>query len=241
MESWWLWEDGERSPFENMAIDELLLSSQEQLEAMPLIRIYGWDRPSVSIGYVQNYDAAPAGGYTVVRRPTGGGVVFHDHDLTYTIVVPESHPICQLDRIESYHVFHRAILKALAELGISGELAPDQNAPVDRAVMQCFTTPTRYDVLGDGRKLAGAAQRRTRDGILHQGSISLDASGGNRLTLAQLLKKVFASEFNIDFKNFVPGSKLLSDAAAVAAAKYASAEWNKRRNSTGSEESAAAH
>jgi len=230
MESWWLWRDEDRSPFLNMAIDELLLVEPHYLAGLPMVRIYGWDRPAVSIGYVQNYTAAPPQGYTIVRRPTGGGVVFHDVDLTYTVVLPAAHPICRLDRMESYHVFHRAILRALAELGIHGELAPDHvAASVDRATMQCFTTPTRYDVLGDGHKYAGAAQRRTRDGILHQGSISLQAARGDRLRLIELLIKVFGSEFHLDFKNFIPDTTLLTAATAMAATKYATSEWNHRR------------
>lgn len=226
---WQLWQDCCHSPFLNMAIDELLLEESVKIGA-PLLRIYGWDIPSVSIGYVQNISAAPAHGYTVVRRPTGGGVVFHDRDLTYTAVIPAVHPINSLDRMESYHVFHRAVLRALAHFNIHGELAPEHHAPVDRAFMQCFTTPTRYDVVGnDGQKFAGAAQRRTRGGILHQGSISLESAGGDRECLARELIAAFREEFNVEFDAFQPSPSFLQQAEALAVSKYARAEWNRDR------------
>lgn len=222
---WYLWMDGDASPFLNMAVDELLLPEMASA-GIPLLRIYGWDRPSISIGYVQDYNAAGGGGYAVVRRPTGGGVVFHDRDLTYTVVIPPEHQVCSLDRVESYHVFHRAVLRAMRCFGVAGELAPDQATAVDRATMRCFSTPTRYDVIGDGRKYAGAAQRRGRDGILHQGSISLELSGGDRAALSEALVAAMAEEFGISFEKFVPGDTLLKKAGELAAEKYATTAWN---------------
>ncbi len=222
---WYLWLDESHSPYVNMAIDELLLERAMELDA-PLIRIYGWDRPSVSIGYVQKYSAAPQTGYTIVRRPTGGGVVFHDADLTYTAVVPAEHSICKLDRVESYHVFHRAVLRMLSALGLAGSLAPDEAGPVDRATMQCFTTPTRYDVLSQGKKYAGAAQRRGKTGILHQGSISLKAADGDHEQLSRELIQGLKEEFQIDFKNYVPECKLYDTAENLVKTKYSTEAWN---------------
>ncbi|MBN2643646.1 MAG: lipoate--protein ligase family protein [Victivallales bacterium] len=224
-DTWFLMEDKARSPYMNMAIDELLLAEAPTYNT-PLIRFYTWDRPSVSIGYVQKYSAAPEKGYTIVRRPTGGGVVFHDSDLTYTAVIPVNHPIYRLDRMESYHVFHRAVLRALDALGLPGCLAPDESGPVDRATMQCFTTPTRYDVLSQGKKYAGAAQRRGKTGILHQGSVSLKAASGNYQLLKEKLIKAFEEELNINFKNFVPDCRLYKMAEKLAMSKYSVGAWN---------------
>ncbi len=226
--NWLLWLDGSHSPYENMAIDELLLAEVAR-SGMPLIRIYDWNCPSVSIGYVQKYEAAPQHGYTIVRRPTGGGVVFHDTDLTYTAVIPAPHPICALDRVESYHVFHRAVLRTLAAFGRHGQLAPNECGPVDRATMQCFTTPTRYDVVCDHTKYAGAAQRRGRDGILHQGSIALKAADGDKDALIAQLIKCFEEEFKIRFESYHPADRLLSEARQLAAGKYSRPEWNVTR------------
>lgn len=226
-ETWRLWEDGEHSPFLNMAVDELLL---EKASGTPLIRIYDWDRPSVSIGYVQDYYAAPREGYTVVRRLTGGGIVFHDSDLTYTVVIPSGHPIDKLNRMESYQVFHKAVLAALAGFELKEAiLSPEEMAPVDRASMQCFTTPTRYDVVCEGKKYAGAAQRRTKRGILHQGSISLEASKGDKNKLILALKAGIMKELMIDFTSYGPDEGFMGEARLLAERKYRSPDWNIRK------------
>lgn len=230
IEYWQLWRDIDRDPYINMSIDELLLPLLDPLT--PILRVYGWNRPSVSIGYVQNYTAAEADPeYAVVRRPTGGGVVYHDRDITYTVAVPASHPIHRLDRMESYHVFHRAVQRALAELGIAASLAaanPSMRLP-DRATMKCFVSPTRYDVMGDGKKVAGAAQRRTRDGTLHQGSIALAAINASRDSMTEKLIAAFEKEFAITFKTFSFPEFFLAEAAKLAATKYSRETWNRNR------------
>lgn len=223
---WLLWRDISRDPYMNMSIDELLLTHISSFE-FPVVRIYGWDRKSLSIGYVQNYEAVQQEGYAIVRRPTGGGVVYHDHDLTYTVVVPESHPICRLDRVESYHVFHRAVKAALAGFGLQAELSGNECGAVDRATMQCFVTPTRYDVLCGGQKFAGAAQRRTRDGILHQGSIDLKASAGDSAILVKKLTEAFEKQFEIEFIEFKVSDGFLREAEELTLKKYSTEEWNK--------------
>jgi len=225
---WYLYIDDAHDPFYNMAMDEVLLQEAEKI-GIPLIRIYDWDRPSVSIGYVQRYDAAPHDKYTVVRRPTGGGIVYHDNDLTYTAVVPPDDSICKLNRIDSYHVFHKAILQTLGEFGLEAKLAPDECGAVDRATMQCFTTPTRYDVVAAGKKYAGAAQRRTKTGILHQGSIDLKIIECDKKLLTKKLLRAFEKQFNMQFIDFKPSSALLKLAAELAKKKYATENWNKHK------------
>ncbi len=225
---WYLYIDNAHDPFYNMAMDEILLQNAAEIGA-PLIRIYDWDRPSVSIGYVQRYDAAPYDKYTVVRRPTGGGIVYHDNDLTYTAVVPANDPISKLNRIDSYHVFHKAILQTLREFGLEGSLSPDECAPVDRATMQCFTTPTRYDVVAAGKKYAGAAQRRTKTGILHQGSINLTILECDKKLLIKKLLAAFEKQFDMNFIDFKPDSALLKKAAELSEKKYATENWNRHK------------
>lgn len=229
-EKWHIWRDGERPPPLNMAVDELLLEKSDILHGAVLMRIYGWDRPSISIGYSQKFGAVLAeSAYSVVRRPTGGGIVYHDRDLTYTIVVPSPHPIESLDRIESYHVFHRAVLRAMSAFGKQGRLADSAAFVSDRGTMRCFVTPTKYDVICENRKMAGSAQRRTKKGILHQGSISLEVSGGDRDKLAEALIKGFADEFNVDLEDFRVSPVFLKEADALSSAKFATDEWNKSK------------
>ena len=99
-EPWDVWIDGAHDPALNMAADEALLLSAPW-RGRPLLRFYEWDRPAVSIGYVQTIAAAPEG-YAAVRRPTGGGVVYHDFDFTYTVMFPAGHWLCDVDRVASY-------------------------------------------------------------------------------------------------------------------------------------------
>ena len=207
--TWLFWNDKEHPPQENMDIDVELLKHASSFNSCPLIRFYSWDRPAISIGYVQKTEIISDKKYTVVKRPTGGGVVYHDRDFTYTVVVPKSHPVADLDRVESYRVIHKAVIRAFAEFNLKGLLVDTEQPKANRSTMQCFTTPTKYDVLCElgtekTAKFAGSAQRRTKDGILHQGSIILKASNGDRKKLANALKKAFELEFNMSFKNYRP-------------------------------------
>jgi len=208
-ETWHFLDDCSHGPQENMDIDAELLENSAKLADFPLVRIYDWDRPSVSIGYVQKEEAVPdSDKYTVVKRPTGGGVVYHDRDLTYTVIVPATHWIAGLDRVESYRVFHKAVVRALSVFGLKCNLVDKEQPKVDRATMQCFVTPTKYDVLcsniepGKFIKVGGSAQRRTKNGILHQGSISLAPVNNDDKRLKKELKKAFEEEFNLSFKDF---------------------------------------
>lgn len=207
-ETWLFWDDIAHPPQENMDIDASLLKNASELDEKPLVRFYDWDRPAVSIGYIQKPEIVPERNkYTVVKRPTGGGVVYHDRDFTYTVVVPAGHWIAKLDRVESYRVIHKAVVRLMAAFGLKGILVDTEQPKADRATMQCFLTPTKYDVLGKIRqgktaKFAGSAQRRTRNGILHQGSIILKIADGDREKLAVALKKAFEEEFGITFETY---------------------------------------
>ena len=232
MKNWYLWDDGINSPAFNMAADELLLQKAKEIQR-PILRIYYWDRPAVTIGYIQKYTAAPQSGYTIIRRPTGGGIVFHDVDLTYTVVIPSGHEIEKLNRIESYHVFHKAVINALSELNVQTQLVDFGVDPKDRQTMQCFTAPTKYDVvakLSDSTsKIAGAAQRRSKTGILHQGSIVIDDMDINSDKLSTALIKAFKEHFNITFHDFLPNHEFLEEVEELAKTKYNTDEWNKQR------------
>lgn len=228
-ETWLLWEDGDRSPAANMAIDEALLRTAPE-RGQPLIRFYGWDRPAVSIGYVQSRSAAPSG-FAVVRRPTGGGVVYHDHDFTYTAVLPAGHWLTGLDRTRSYDWINRCVQDALVALALRPAMARNEIPhDVDRSTMVCFQNPTRYDVLLHSRKVAGSAQRRTRDGILHQGSIHFGMPLPLPKTdLAAALRNAFTQTLGMVLQPFQPGEGLLQRAQQLETETYANEDWNNRR------------
>ena len=226
-EQWLYWQDTVHDPYFNMAMDEVLLSNSALQENRVLVRIYRWDRPSVSFGSAQICPQELADKYTLVRRPTGGGVVYHDVDLTYTVVVPPEHRIMQLDRMESYKVFHEALLLKMTEDGVEAVLENVGSEHVDRATMQCFVSPSRFDLVApSGSKYAGAAQRRTRMGILHQGSIKLEAAQGSWEKLRDELLESLKLKFDIEFTEWVPEKSVTDEAEKLAREKYSTAAWN---------------
>jgi lipoate-protein ligase A len=228
-ETWDLWQDRAHEPALNMALDEALLLTAAA-RARPLLRFYAWGCQAVTIGYVQRHAAAPAG-FAVIRRLTGGGVVYHDHDFTYTVVVPEGHWLTGLDRLHSYRWINRSVQAGLERCRLRAELAADEIPhQVDRLTMVCFQNPTRYDVLLAGRKVAGSAQRRTRAGLLHQGSLHFGAPLPlPRPRLAEALIEGFRVTLNLDFEPFTPNAKTLALAQQLATEKYGSDAWNQRR------------
>jgi len=168
METWRLLRDGPNGPGTpawNMAVDESLL----RLATGPVLRLYEWSVPAVSLGYFQPAAVAPAG-RPCVRRYTGGGLVDHARDVTYTVAAPRAHPLGLLSTAESYSRLHAAVAAALQDIGLDAVLSPVCDAGDNPA---CFQKAVKFDVLHQGKKVAGAAQRRTRSGMLQQGSILL--------------------------------------------------------------------
>jgi len=146
-----------------MAEDEALL----RLVQDPLLRIYRWTEPALSIGYFGLHAEVPSG-RPFVRRYTGGGLVDHQADFTYSLIVPRDHRLNTLGPQESYEEIHRSISAVLRKLGFCSDLASATSSVESSA---CFEKAVRFDVVSGSAKLAGAAQRRTREGCLHQGSI----------------------------------------------------------------------
>ncbi len=158
-----------RGPAANMAADEALLLSVTH----PTLRVYTWSEPAVSFGYfIPLADARIVAGPSqpVVRRWTGGGIVSHGSDFTWSLIVPRSHPAASLNPPLSYASFHKALAAALLSSGIPvTQVPPDAPAPSSG---QCLDLPAPGDLLTpNGRKIAGAGQRRSRHGLLHQGTL----------------------------------------------------------------------
>src|SRR5206468_12686154 len=184
----------------NMAIDEVLL----EYAAVPSIRFYRWQSPALSFGYFGKFAhvAIHAGKRDLVRRWTGGGIVFHGGDLTYSIVIPASDPAFRESSMSIYETIHRALRNALIANGEPAELAKGGDAALRRPrtaqpampTNNCFTNPVQADVMLNDRKIAGAAQRRTRAGLLHQGSIQgVDLGNG----LAERFAKELSGNCNM--------------------------------------------
>jgi len=198
----------------NMALDEALL----QGAPAPTLRIYGWREPAVSLGYFSRFAEAErtAAGREMVRRWTGGGLVEHGDDITYTLIVPRAAALFQYAPLETYRLVHERIARWLAEQGIPAHVAPSSAEEKSGA---CFASHVRYDIVAGAAKLAGAAQRRTRWGLLHQGSIHLPATVRNQR--ASGLAKTFAPD--IQQTDITPAT--LHAAEQIARQKYATEGW----------------
>jgi lipoate-protein ligase A len=221
MEPWRLIEDGDASPARNMAVDEALL---REVQA-PVLRIYGWNIPAISLGYFQPAVIAPVG-RPYIRRYTGGGLVDHAHDVTYTIVLPRAHPWLELSAPASYEQVHLGVQAALAACGIVSELAPTASAAQSEA---CFQKPVLHDVVADDAKLSGAAQRRTREGMLHQGSILLPDPARNA-DLRRGFANAFAHRLDLTLKpsELTPQEEMR--AGLLERDRYATEGWNRSRS-----------
>lgn len=231
-ESWLFWYDDPHEPALNMALDEALLSDVDSVQPkQPVVRFYKWDRPAVSIGYIQKYSSAEEYGHTVVRRPTGGGVVLHDYDFTYSVAIPSKHWLIDVDRVSSYGYINKAVVHGLKRLNLETELADSRiQAGIDRQSMICFENPTKYDILFNNQKIAGSAQRRLREGILHQGSVHFDEQlPFSHARFAESITAGFVDALGIEAQTFMPCDELLDAAEQIADSKYRLESWNKKR------------
>ncbi len=169
-------EDGPLEGALNMAVDEALLESAQSGLPSPTIRLYGWNRPTLSIGYAQNIAQGFNAGFIdynqipVVRRPTGGRAILHDDEVTYSLAIPSSSRYFgSLTSI--YNMAQAAITGALESLDIEVDPAPE--SPDIGGSACCFASRGRHEISVNGRKVAGSAQRRLRGGALQHGSIVL--------------------------------------------------------------------
>jgi lipoate-protein ligase A len=235
-----------RSAAMNMAIDEALLESAK----VSSIRFYRWNSPGLSFGYFGKFSdvASYATQYDVVRRWTGGGIVFHGQDLTYSIVIPANDRVFDESPMSIYERIHRMLRDALVALGQRAEVAVggDRGTESNNAGHNghCFAKPVHADVLVDGVKVAGAAQRRTRTGLLQQGSIQLaagrvcpirhrtdssDRRTGGDVDLPKGFETRFARELSGNCAAQRIDNGILNRAREIATRKYGTDKWLRRR------------
>ncbi|WP_071395728.1 lipoate--protein ligase family protein [Bacillus tuaregi] len=184
-EVWRFIDSGNGSAAFNMALDEALLEWNSKGEIPPVIRFYGWSPATLSIGYFQkvekeiNMEAVREQKLGFVRRPTGGRAVLHEHELTYSVIVPEEHPKMPRSVTEAYRVISEGILKGFHQLGLEAYFAVPKTSE-ERDTLKnprsavCFDAPSWYELVVEGRKVAGSAQTRQKGVILQHGSILLD-------------------------------------------------------------------
>ncbi|HCW8573794.1 TPA: lipoate--protein ligase family protein [Staphylococcus aureus] len=184
-ETWNFINTGSKDPYYNMAMDEALLNFVSRGEIDPVIRFYTWNPATLSIGYFQrlqkeiDIDKVKEKGFGLVRRQTGGRGVLHDKELTYSVIVPESHPNMPSTVTEAYRVISQGLLEGFKNLGFDTYFAVPKTPEEHQKLKQprssvCFDAPSWYELVVEGRKIAGSAQTRQKGVILQHGSILQD-------------------------------------------------------------------
>ncbi len=230
----------------NMALDEALLESAASgsEDAGPVLRIYQWARPTLSLGYFQRAadreHHQPSRQCELIRRPSGGGAILHDRELTYALVLPEEVAKGEPAR-GFYEKVHNALIAALNGIGslFSGGELTSEGAP-----FLCFERRSDGDVILGENKIAGSAQRRRRGAILQHGSVLLARSSfapelpgigdltGEDVTfenLAQRFAAEVASTLGFTMNPETITTAELEIAEQLRRTKYATEQWTLRR------------
>jgi len=198
-EQWRLLQTGFNTGSTNMAIDRAVLVANSEDKIPPTVRFFGWKPPAISIGYFQSLkeevDLDSCKRYSVdyVRRITGGGAVFHENELTYSIVIPESHPEIPKNIMESYGRICGALVKGLKHLGIESEYIPIN------------------DIVSGGRKISGNAQTRKSRTVLQHGTILIDVDVDKMFSLLRVPDEKIRDKLIADVKQRVISIKHVLD------------------------------
>jgi lipoyl(octanoyl) transferase len=223
---WFLFRAGAGDPAWNMAVDETLLEFSSQLAA-PILRFYSWTEPAASFGYFQKFseveNLTPL--RPLVRRPTAGGIVPHDRDWTYSLVFPPGNAWHELSACESYRRVHEWIRDAFEKVNVRTEVAP-----LSRRVLpgQCFEGHEQFDLLWHGKKIAGAAQRRNKLGLLIQGSIQ-PPRDADKTDWQNSFCDVAQAQWTVEWQPFEFENLIAARANELAEMKYSRESFLKKR------------
>ncbi len=178
--SWKLIDTGVRNAAANMELDAALLSDLEE-EREGILHLYDWEGDAATYGHFIDPDnflnmaGVAKKSLDLAKRPTGGGIIFHKCDLAFSVLVPATHPEFSNNPLDNYAFVNNRVIWAIHQMvHLPAELLPDEPIPLDDHCKSfCMAKPTKYDVMIQGKKVGGAAQRKTKHGYLHQGSIAL--------------------------------------------------------------------
>lgn len=225
-DTWYLTRSAAADAPHNMALDEALLQHMPRLQK-PVLRFYSWTEPAASFGYFQKFREVemltPL--RPLVRRPTGGGIVPHDADWTYSLTFPTNHAWYALKAVDSYRRIHEWLQAAFARIGVVTEVAP---CCLKSGPGRCFQGHEQYDLLWQGRKIAGAAQRRTRQGLLIQGSIQPPPVRRDRSEWESAMCQSCPGH-SVDWSPLEPDPELVQTVQTLVAEKYSRESFNHKR------------
>lgn len=210
---------GRKSAEENMRFDAQLLENAKDF-LHPVLHFYEWESPSATYGYFADPTAllflSEIGPLDLARRPTGGGVIFHIWDFAFSILVPASSALYSVNTLNNYALINAVVLSSIESfLGNNATLyltPQDEVSSAKDCKHFCMAKPTQYDVMLKNKKVAGAAQRKTKNGFLHQGSICLQLPDRNYLTQiirsGEVIEAMYAHTFPLLGDKFVPKSQI---------------------------------
>ena len=211
----------------NMALDEALLEAMPRID-QPVLRFYGWAEPAATFGYFQKFAEIERATALrpLIRRPTGGGLVPHDADWTYSLAFPAGHAWHALAAAESYRRVHAWIQAAFTKLNIETELAPCCKKSLPG---QCFAGHEKSDLLWRGKKIAGAAQRRNKPGLLIQGSVQPPPGSPARADWEHAMTAVAEDILGGGAADFCMPAELAGRAQELAQTRYSQEGYNRKR------------
>ena len=174
---WSILDTGIATAQENMDLDQHLLNT---LSDQPILHFYDWAKESATYGYFIQPDQyfhlkIAEQRLQIAKRPTGGGIIFHTCDFAFSLLIPSTHSAYFLNTLQSYTYINTKVGEAIQKfLPSQTPTLLQKESPTSNTYKNfCMAHPTQYDILLEGRKIGGAAQRKTKKGILHQGSIAL--------------------------------------------------------------------
>ena len=222
--------DVARRATSNMAIDEILMLSQNAGGSLPTLRFYLWDHPTYSLGYFQNVEEVKRRFHClekdihVVRRITGGGMVLHGEDLTFSLCLADPNKFFSADLKESYLKVNEALLAGLKPIDPDLDYADCKTVPSGRGNREsiCFEKLSCYDLLLRGKKVVGASQRRQGRSILHQSTIFFDQ---DKKSLVNQIMKGFEAKWDVYFEEIPLREEELKRADEKENERFGSAEW----------------
>jgi lipoate-protein ligase A len=194
-EKWRLLQTGYKSAYTNMAIDRAVMITNTKNSAPPTVRFYGWKPSAISIGYFQSLkdevelDICNRLNIDYVRRITGGGAVFHENELTYSIVISESHPSIPKNILKSYNRICGAIVKGLNKIGIESNYSPIN------------------DILSNGKKISGSAQTRKLKTVLQHGTVLMDVNVDKMFSVLKVPNEKIKDKLILNVKERVTSIK----------------------------------